>query len=140
MDERIRAMIELWTKDEAEFHGDFVDFAPVYSWPKPVQRPHPPIWVGGNSERTFARVAEYGSAWLPSGVPPKELGARIEQMRKTVGDRPTVVVYGAGQDRASLDSYAELGVDRVLLDLPTQPEDETLRTLDELAQAVSTYR
>lgn len=61
-------------------------------------------------------------------------------MRKTAGDRPTVVVYGAGQDRESLDIYAELGVDRVLLDLPTQPEDETLRTLDELAQAVSTYR
>ncbi|MFE2604496.1 LLM class F420-dependent oxidoreductase [Streptomyces mirabilis] len=140
MDERIRAMIELWTKDEAEFHGDFVDFAPVYAWPKPVQRPHPPIWVGGNSERTFARVAEYGSAWLPSGVPPKELGARIEQMRKTAGDRPAVVVYAGGSDRESLDTYAELGVDRVLLYLPTQPEDETLRTLDELAEAVSAHR
>ncbi len=141
MDERIRAMIELWTKDEAEFHGDFVDFAPVYAWPRrPVQRPHPPIWVGGNSERTFARVAEYGSASLPSAVPPKELGARIEQMRKTAGDRPAVVVYAGESDRESLDTYAELGVDRVLLYLPTQPEDETLRTLDELAEAVSAHR
>ncbi|BAC75195.1 LLM class F420-dependent oxidoreductase [Streptomyces avermitilis] len=140
MDERIRAIIELWTKDEAEFHGDFVDFAPVYSWPKPVQRPHPPIWVGGGSERTFARVAEYGAAWMPSGVPPKELGAQIERMRKTAGDRPAVVVYAAQHDRESLDTYAELGVERVLLYLPTQPEDETLRTLDELAEAVSAYR
>ncbi|MFG2385911.1 LLM class F420-dependent oxidoreductase [Streptomyces avermitilis] len=140
MDERIRAMIELWTKDEAEFHGDFVDFAPVYSWPKPVQRPHPPIWVGGGSERTFARVAEYGAAWMPSGVPPKELGAQIERMRKTAGDRPAVVVYAAQYDRESLDTYAELGVERVLLYLPTQPEDETLRTLDDLAEAVSAYR
>ncbi|MET7886922.1 LLM class F420-dependent oxidoreductase [Streptomyces avermitilis] len=140
MDERIRAMIELWTKEEAEFHGDFVDFAPVYSWPKPVQRPHPPIWVGGGSERTFARVAEYGAAWMPSGVPPKELGAQIERMRKTAGDRPAVVVYAAQYDRESLDTYAELGVERVLLYLPTQPEDETLRTLDDLAEAVSAYR
>ncbi|MEU2587457.1 LLM class F420-dependent oxidoreductase [Streptomyces avermitilis] len=140
MDERIRAIIELWTKDEAEFHGDFVDFAPVYSWPKPVQRPHPPIWVGGGSERTFARVAEYGAAWMPSGVPPKELGPQIERMRKTAGDRPAVVVYAAQHDRESLDTYAELGVERVLLYLPTQPEDETLRTLDDLAEAVSAYR
>ncbi|MET8028244.1 LLM class F420-dependent oxidoreductase [Streptomyces avermitilis] len=140
MDERIRAMIELWTKDEAEFHGDFVDFDPVYSWPKPVQRPHPPIWVGGGSERTFARVAEYGAAWMPSGVPPKDLGTQIERMRETAGDRPAVVVYAAEPDRESLDIYAELGVERVLLYLPTQPEDETLRTLDDLAEAVSAHR
>jgi len=140
MDERIRAIIELWTKDEAEFHGDFVDFDPVHSWPKPVQRPHPPLWVGGNSERTFARVAEYGSAWMPSGVSPKELGARIDRMRETAGDRPAVVVYAARHDRESLDIYAELGVERALLYLPTRPEDQTLHTLDDLAEAASAYR
>jgi probable F420-dependent oxidoreductase len=140
MDERIRAIIELWTKDEAEFHGDFVDFDPVYCWPKPVQLPHPPIWVGGDSERAFGRVAEFGSAWMPSGIPPKELGTRIEQMRKTAGDRPAVVVYAAGHDRESLDIYAELGVERVLLYLPTLPEDETLRMLDDLAEVTSDYR
>ncbi|WP_406176684.1 LLM class F420-dependent oxidoreductase [Streptomyces sp. NBC_00996] len=140
MDERIRAIIELWTKDEAEFHGDFVDFDPVYSWPKPVQRPYPPVWVGGNSDRAFARVAAYGTAWMPSGVPPKELGARIDRMRQIAGDRPAVVVYGARHDRESLDIYAELGVERVLLFLPTRPEDQTLRTLDELAETASSHR
>jgi probable F420-dependent oxidoreductase len=140
MDERIRAIIELWTKDEAEFHGDFVDFDPVYSWPKPVQRPYPPVWVGGNSDRAFARVAAYGTAWMPSGVPPKELGARIDRMRQIAGDRPAVVVYGARHDRESLDIYAELGVERVLLFLPTRPEDQTLSTLDELAEAASSHR
>ncbi|MFI6490240.1 LLM class F420-dependent oxidoreductase [Streptomyces sp. NPDC050564] len=140
MDERIRAIIELWTKDEAEFHGDFVDFEPVYSWPKPVQRPYPPVWVGGNSDRAFARVAAYGTVWMPSGVPPKELGARIDRMRQIAGDRPAVVVYGARHDRESLDIYAELGVERVLLFLPTRPEDQTLRTLDELAEAASAHR
>lgn len=140
MDERIRAIIELWTKDEAEFHGDFVDFDPVHSWPKPVQRPYPPIWVGGNSDRAFARVGEYGTAWMPSGVPPEELGARIDRMRQIAGGRPAVVVYAARHDRESLDIYAELGVERVLLFLPTRPEDQTLRTLDELAEAAAAHR
>jgi len=140
MDERIRAIIELWTKDEAEFHGDFVDFDPVHCRPKPLQRPYPPIWVGGDSERAFARVAAYGTAWMPSGVPPKELGARIDRMRETAGARPPVVVYGAGDDRESLDVYAELGVERVLLYLPTRPEDLTLRLLDDLAENASAYR
>ncbi|MET9904353.1 LLM class F420-dependent oxidoreductase [Streptomyces sp. NPDC006446] len=139
MDERIRAIIELWTKEEAEFHGDFVDFDPVHLRPKPVQRPHPPIWVGGDGERAFGRVAEYGAAWMPSGVPPEELGARIGHLRKTAGDRPAVVVYAARHDRESLDRYAELGVERVLLYLPTRPEDQTLRKLDELAEAVAAH-
>lgn len=60
MDERIRVMREIWTRDAAEFHGEHVDFTPIYSWPKPVQRPHPPIYVGGESDRSLARVAEYG--------------------------------------------------------------------------------
>ncbi|AVH54966.1 MULTISPECIES: LLM class F420-dependent oxidoreductase [Streptomyces] len=140
MDERIRAIIELWTKDEAEFHGDFVDFDPVNSWPKPVQQPHPPIWVGGNSERAFARVAAYGTAWMPTGVPPKELGALIDRMRATAGDRPSVVVYGAQHDAESLDLYTELGVERALLYLPTRPKDQTLQLLDDLAEAVSAHR
>ncbi|MFE6156967.1 LLM class flavin-dependent oxidoreductase, partial [Streptomyces sp. NPDC057888] len=140
MDERIRAMIELWTKEEAEFHGDFVDFDPVYAWPKPVQKPHPPIWVGGDSERAFERVAAYGAAWMPSALPLEKLGERIARMRRTAGDRPSVVVYAGRHDRKALDTYAELGVERVLLYLPTLPENETLRTLDELAEATSGHR
>ena len=70
MDERIRAIIKLWTEEEAGFHGELVSFDPIYSWPKPVQLPHPPIYVGGVSERAFARLAEYGQAWMPIGIPP----------------------------------------------------------------------
>ncbi|WP_151477371.1 LLM class F420-dependent oxidoreductase [Streptomyces albicerus] len=140
MDERIRAIIELWTHEEAEFHGEFVDFAPVICRPKPVQRPHPPIYVGGGSERTFARVAEYGSAWMPSGVPPKELGAQIDRMKEVAGADTPVAVYAAPHDREALDTYAELGVERVLLYLPTRAEDETLRTLDKYIEATAAYR
>jgi probable F420-dependent oxidoreductase len=140
MDERIRAIVRLWTEDAAEFHGEFVDFDPVFSWPKPVQRPHPPIYVGGGSDRAFARVAEYGAAWMPSGVHPKELAGQVDRMRQVAGDRPAVVVYAAPHDREALDSYARLGVERVLFYLPTRPEDQTLSTLDELAEAASAYR
>jgi probable F420-dependent oxidoreductase len=140
MDERIRAMIELWTKDAAEFHGDFVDFDPVFCWPEPVQEPHPPIYVGGGSERALARVAEYGAAWMPSGVHPKELGTQIERMRQVAGDRPSVVVYAAPHDREALEIYARLGVERVLFYLPTRPEQQTLRALDDLAEVASAYR
>lgn len=140
MDERIRAIIELWTKDAAEFHGDLVDFDPVFCWPKPVQQPHPPIYVGGGSERTFARVAEYGSAWMPSGVHPKELGEQIDRMRQVAGDRAAVVVYAAPHYPEALDIYAQLGVERVLFYLPTQPEHQTLTALDDLAEAASAYR
>ena len=140
MDERIRAIIELWTKDTAEFHGDFVKFDPVFCWPKPVQQPHPPIYVGGGSERTFARVAEYGAAWMPSGVRPSQLGPQIERMRQIAGDRPPVVVYGGPHDRKSLEIYAQLGVELVLFLLPTQPEPQTLQTLDGFAEAAAAFR
>ncbi|MHA6742430.1 LLM class F420-dependent oxidoreductase [Rhodococcus erythropolis] len=138
MDERIRAIIKLWTEEEAGFQGEFVNFGPIYSWPKPVQLPHPPIYVGGVSERAFARLAEYGQAWMPIGIPPHELGALMDRMRQVTGTDTPVTVFGASHDRESLDIYAALGVERVLFTLPTLPQDATLRALDEFAGAIST--
>jgi hypothetical protein len=77
---------------------------------------------------------------MPSGVHPKELAGQVDRMRQVAGDRPAVVVYAAPHDREALDSYARLGVERVLFYLPTRPEDQTLSTLDELAEAASAYR
>ena len=133
MDERIRAMREIWTAETAEFHGEHVDFDPIYSWPKPVQQPHPPIYVGGESERSMARVAEYGGGWLPRGGT-ENLGELIAKVRDRAGWRVPVAVYGAPADAAELSSYAEAGVDSALLLLPTRPRDESLRKLDELAE------
>lgn len=138
MDERIRAIIKLWTEEEAGFHGELVSFDPIYSWPKPVQLPHPPIYVGGVSERAFARLAEYGQAWMPIGIPPHELGTQMDRMRQVTGTDTPVTVFGASHDRESLDIYAALGVERVLFTLPTLPQDATLRVLDEFAGAIST--
>jgi probable F420-dependent oxidoreductase len=135
-DERMRAMIRLWTEEKAEFHGEFVDFDPVYSWPKPVQRPHPPIYVGGG-EGAFARIAEYGTAWLAPGIggSPEQLAAQIGQLRRTVQRDVPVTVAGARPETAQ--GYAEAGVERVLFALPTLPESEALRELDKLAAGIS---
>ena len=137
MDERIHAIIKLWTEEEADFHGEFVNFDPIYSWPKPVQRPHPPIYVGGVSDKAFARVAEFGQAWMPIGIPPHELGPLIDQMRQVTGTKTPVTVFAGPHDRESLDTYADLGVERVLFALPTLPEGEAFHVLDEFAAAIS---
>ncbi|WP_217231516.1 LLM class F420-dependent oxidoreductase [Streptomyces anulatus] len=140
LDERLRAMIELWTKEKAEFHGNFVDFGPSYAWPKPVQQPHPPIYVGGDSEAAWARLAAYGAAWMPNNVVPEDLAAKVTRMREATGTRTPVVVHAAQYDSKSLETYASAGVERVLLDLPTAPEDEVLKVLDEMAAAAAPYR
>ncbi|MEB3367865.1 LLM class F420-dependent oxidoreductase [Saccharopolyspora mangrovi] len=133
MDERILAMREIWTKETAEFHGEFVDFDPIYAWPKPVQQPHPPIYIGGESDRSIARVTEFGDGWLPRGGT-ENLGDLISEVRDKAGRRVPVTLFGAEDDTAKLTGYAEAGVDRALLMLPTLPRDETLRKLDELAE------
>ncbi|MGW8379474.1 LLM class F420-dependent oxidoreductase [Streptomyces sp. ODS28] len=139
VDERLRAIRNLWTEERAEFHGEFVDFDPVYSWPKPVQSPHPPVYVGGG-EAAFPRVAELGDAWLANGAPPKELGPQMERLRERAGRDVPVTVYGTAHDEESVRGYAELGVERVLFFLPTRPEAESLHHLDTLAEAAAAGR
>ena len=138
-DERIRAMIEIWTKDEPEFHGQFVDFDPIGAWPKPVQKPYPPIYVGGG-RRAFDRIAEFGDAWLANGLPPGELGALLGELKEAAERDVPVTVFNASSEPEDLEAYARLGVERVLLGLPTLPEDETLDHLDELARVVTAIR
>lgn len=140
LNERIRAMREIWTKDEAEFHGEYVDFDPIYAWPKPVQRPHPPIYVGGGSEETFARTAEFGDAWLANGLPPARLEPLLDELRETAGSEVPVTVFGASGSPEDLEAYSRLGVERALLMLPTLSEGETLQHLDELARVAADFR
>jgi probable F420-dependent oxidoreductase len=136
MNERIQAMIEIWTKDEAEFHGQYVDFDPIGLWPKPVQKPHPPIYVGGGS-RAFARIAEFGDAWLANGLPPDKLEPMLDELREAAGRDVPVTEFNASSNPEDLKAYAGLGVERVLLSLPTLPESETLDCLDEFAEVVA---
>jgi probable F420-dependent oxidoreductase len=136
MNERVRAMIEIWTKDEPEFHGQYVDFDPIGLWPKPVQKPYPPIYVGGGS-RASERVAQFGDAWLANGLSPGELEPMMGELREVAGRDVPVSVFNASSEPKDLESYTRLGVERVLLSLPTLPENETLHYLDNLAEVVA---
>lgn len=109
MRERVLAMKAIWTQERAEFHGEFVSFDPIYSWPKPVQRPHVPILVGGNGPTVFERVLEYGDGWAPNLVaPPEALVADVAELRRRGADigRPAIEVTLIGADRRGFSEAA----------------------------------
>ena len=139
MNERIRAMIEIWIKDAPEFHGQYVDFDPIGIWPKPVQEPYPPIYVGGGS-RAFDRIAQFGDAWLANGLPPGKLEPMLSELEEIAGRHVPVTVFNASSEPEDLEAYVQLDVERVLLGLPTLPESETLDHLDTLAGIVAATR
>jgi probable F420-dependent oxidoreductase len=141
IDEQLEALKTIWTQEEAEFHGKHVNFDPIFAWPKPVQKPHPPIYIGGESKAALERLAKFGDAWLPrGGTPPAEM-RRVREWLVEKG-RPDVpfTVFGAGDDRKELTSYQEAGVDRVAFLLETKPETQTLADLDELAKLAEDFR
>jgi probable F420-dependent oxidoreductase len=136
--ERILAMKALWTQEEAAFHGDFVNFDPVWSYPKPAQRPHPPILHGGESDHTLKRVVEFCDGWFPRGVrfDPKDAVARLKKAAAAAGrDMKTlsITVFRAPAEKAGLEEYRAAGIDRALLEVPDLSRDEILRVLDKNA-------
>ncbi|WP_019815504.1 LLM class F420-dependent oxidoreductase [Saccharomonospora saliphila] len=140
LNEQLRALKAVWTSDEAEFHGEQIDFDPVHLWPKPARTPHPPIYVGGESPAAIDRLAEHGDAWLPRG---HTSPSHIRDVRRRLADRGRpdlpVTIFAADPDDAPIEDWAEAGVERVTFSLPTLPERETLTTLDELAGLARRY-
>ena len=140
MNEQLAALKELWTKDQAEFHGRYVSFGPAFSWPKPVQRPHPPIVIGGESKAALDRLLHYGDEWLPRAYMSPQ---RIREVRQWLADNGRdgvpFTVFGA-RGPESVEGFAGAGVERVTFMLPTTPEAESLAALDRLAEAVRSYR
>jgi probable F420-dependent oxidoreductase len=140
--ERALAMKELWGKDEAEFHGEFVRFDPVWLYPKPKQRPHPPMLLGGESEHTVRRVVEFCDGWFPrprGGWEPKSAVTRLKSAAAAAGrDYRTlsITVFAAPADAEKLKPYREAGIDRVLLEIPDVGRDDILRILDKNASLV----
>ena len=141
MDEQLAALKQIWTTEEAEFHGKHVDFDPIYLWPKPVQQPHPPIYLGGESGPALRRLATYGDAWLPrSHTPPQEIRRVREWLAEQGREGLTFTVFGADTNEARLAGFAEAGVDEITLNLETLPEADTLRSLDALAAVAARGR
>jgi probable F420-dependent oxidoreductase len=139
MRERILAMKALWTQEEASFHGEFVNFDPVWSYPKPAQKPHPPILLGGESDYTLRRIVEYCDGWIPRPVgdfTPRGAVDRLRRMAETKGRDPkslSISVFRAPADKAGLAEYRAAGIDEALLEVPDVSRDEILRLLDRYA-------
>lgn len=131
--ERVEAMRAIWTQDEASYAGEFVRFEPIWSWPKPVQKPHPPVMIGGNGAHVIERVLAYGDEWLPE--PEEGLVARIRELRTkadAVGRIVPVTVYGARVEDVPL--YQEAGAHRCVFWLPPRDPERTTRRVHELAE------
>jgi probable F420-dependent oxidoreductase len=146
MRERVLAMREIWTTDTPSFSGEYVRFEPMWSWPKPRQRPYPPILVGGHGEKVLQRVVEYGDEWLAMavpGVPPlRERMAELAALAHGAGrTRPTVSVqlYGTPPDERLIEKYVDAGVDRIDFSLAHGRPAEQRADLDVLAAVVDRW-
>ena len=141
--EAVDVMKELWTKDEAEFHGTYYDFPPVKSNPKPVQQPHPPVILGGLARRVLHRVATWGDGWLPNRITPSEVEAsrkRLDELAEARGRDPkslTISVYGQAPDGQLVQDFLNAGADRVVVRPEhCETEEEMSVQMERMAEAV----
>jgi probable F420-dependent oxidoreductase len=136
--ERVEAMKRIWTEEQAEYHGRYVDFDPLFSWPKPVQKPYPPVLVGGSGKTVLDRVLAYGDGWMPGHQRDlAALAARIDELQERAAsagrDPIPVTIFSANPAR--LETYAEMGVSRCVFLVPTDDSDAALDELAERALA-----
>ena len=142
LEEQVRAMKEIWTKDVAEFHGQFVNFDPIWAWPKPEQKPYPPILLGGESGYTLQRVVDFCDGWYPRGRAPEKVLEGLKDLKaraaKAGRDMKTISVsaFATPPDKAVLDQFASAGVTRSILLLPPEPRDKVLPLLDQYAKLI----
>ena len=151
--ERVLAMKAIWTEDEAAFEGKYVKFGRLWSWPKPRQKPHPPIMIGGAGKGALRRVVEIGDGWIPAFWTVKsDLGERIAELRRLAAEAgrrmPTVSVLGAtGKELAgdvdpdveTLRRYEAVGVSRWIFRLPSSPPDAVLSRLSKLSVTIDHF-
>jgi probable F420-dependent oxidoreductase len=144
MRESVEAMKAIWTEDAAEYHGRIIDFGPIWSWPKPVQKPHPPVLVGGLGEKVYDRVVAYGDEWIPNRVQsPEQLGERIDELQRRAEaagrERIPVTVFGAKAEGRLLERLKAAGVTRSLFYVQAGEADEVERHLEELGKVAAEW-
>ena len=141
--EKILAMKEIWNNDEAEYHGDYVDFDPIWSWPKPVQAGGPPILMGAQSKWSFDRIAEYCDGWMPLGglgsSSMEQLKTALEARGRKVEDC-NLTLFGAAADVEQMRFRIDQGCDELIFGLPPANADTVLPLLDKLAEMVKTVK
>lgn len=139
MREHVLAMKALWTEEDAAYKGDFVKFEASWAYPKPVQKPHPPVILGGETDYTLRRIVDYGDGWLPRARHGFDAAGNMARL-KAVADEAgrdmselSVSVFGAPADADTLAGYADAGIDRAILTLPSAPRDEVMALVDQYA-------
>jgi probable F420-dependent oxidoreductase len=139
----IMAMKALWSKEEAEYHGRYYDFPPVRSFPKPAQKPHPPIFLGSvTSPNVFKRIVAWGDGWMPVGVSLEQIKhgrEALNELAAQAGRDPRsiqIVAFFVPSDPEALKAFEDAGADAALVALETSGEKEALRKLEEIAQRV----
>jgi probable F420-dependent oxidoreductase len=144
MRERIEAMKAIWTEEEASYSGRYVNFERIWCWPKPAQKPHPPVMVGGNGPRVLDRVLAFGDEWMPNRMSDSDLAARIAELRDRASEigRSTipVTVVGFPADAGRIEAMARIGVDRVVFWLPPESPDAVEEGFGRYVSAISQFR
>jgi probable F420-dependent oxidoreductase len=142
MRERILAMKALWTEEATGYHGEMVNFDPVWAWPKPAQKPHPPILLGGETDYTLRRVVEYCDGWFPRPQRGWDIRHERDRLKKMADQHGRdfaelfISVFRAPADAAALADYREAGIQEALLEIPDKSRDEILHVLDSYAPLV----
>jgi probable F420-dependent oxidoreductase len=145
MRERVEAMKAIWTDDEASYHGRYVDFGPIWAWPKPLQKPHPPVIVGGNGATVLERVIAFGDEWMPNAIEdPDEMAGRIAGLAEMAAEAgrepPPVGLYAAPAKPEAVAGYERAGIHRYVFYVSPAPRDEVERRLDHLIGVIDGYR
>lgn len=140
--ERVEAVKEIWTKDEAEYHGELVDFGPMRSWPKPAQKPHPPVLLGSNGLSAVKRVVRYADGWLPNRPGFLELIPELQRLAQEAGRGPIpVTTYGTlGGGATEIERYRDAGIERLLYYVPSDGRDAALGALEKVTELTAPYR
>lgn len=143
--EKIEAMKEIWTKEAAEYHGEFVNFDPIWCNPKPVQKPYPPILLGVHSGNGLNRVVNYCDGWIPVGAAVQDLRESLQDLRaraEKAGRKPqdlAISIFMGPDDPVILRQYQELGVERVVFGVPSEGKEKVLPLLDKYAKVVPQF-
>ena len=142
LEDRAKAIKTIWTEDEASHDGPFVKFDPIWCWPKPVQKPHPPMLLGGETKHTLKRVVDFCDGWFPRPRGFQDPQARMAEFRQIADEAGrdfatlSTTLFGAPPDTDYLKACKQAGVDRVLFQLPSEGREVLLPKLDELTRFI----
>jgi probable F420-dependent oxidoreductase len=138
--ESVEAVKAIWTQDEAEYHGEFINFGPMWCWPKPVQKPHPPVLLGGNGPNILKRVVAYGDEWMPNRGTALQRIPELRELEQAAGRGHIPVSFYPREAAADIERAGEAGVERCIFYVPAEGRAPALTKLNELARLIEPYK